>query len=273
MTDSSKRTNDPTSDSFLTYESLASQALSSVAQRTTTFQSSSHKRVIEVLAEIYVSTDAEERRSAVANLIDSGVSPEQFVTVHAKETAQLLGTLWADNKLSFVDVTIGVARLQETVRSMTQRQSSHFDLDAPEVLLAAPVQEDHVFGLFVVSEEFRKMGCVVQLALGYNREELRKLVSDSRFDLVGLSVSSRRNILHAKELVDTLRSGARSGTKVAIGGGATTFQDIDLLEATGADVVTSDPVEALEKTGLSKRIRSLGEPILKGGLLPVESNS
>ena len=82
-------------------------------------------------------------------IVDSGGSEIKF---------DRMGERWFANTLSFADVTIGAARLQETVRALDQRRSMDARAYGDRILLVVPHTEHHTLGVFVASQQFRRRG-------------------------------------------------------------------------------------------------------------------
>lgn len=202
------------------------------------------------LTEAYIDSDEQRRHDTLARVMGNGVSANDMIESVVPDTARYMGELWAHDKLSFADVTIGAARLQETVRVMCER---HADTDPaeerPSVLLIVPRAEQHTLGVFVAAEQFRRQGVLVHLTLGNNPSEIVRLARKHRFAMIGISASSRRMLASVRELVKTIKSGLPRVTPIIVGGPITSL-DINIKAMTGADHTTSDAAEALSFCGI-----------------------
>lgn len=241
-----------------THEVLAARALNLVMRPgRETFDETAddipYHAIIEALSEAFCADDPDMRRRAVSELLLSGVSGKEFIHSHAGDTARLLGDLWADNKISFAETTIGVARLQETVRTLA---ASH-ELDqmagvGSEILLVAPEGEHHLLGLFIACEAFQDAGCYVHLAFGQSPDEIRQLAQKTQFAMIGISVSSNRTVKEARAIVKKLRSGLTKNVPIVLGGSLMTdsLRHDELIAETGVNHITCDPLAALRHCGV-----------------------
>lgn len=255
MTDGTGR-NDralPALDQREEVEELAARAISVLASQSVAHgagQAELRDRALADLCDAFVSSESEARHRALARLLDRGVSSEQLVNVVIPETARMMGDRWFANKLSFAEVTIGAARLQETVRSIALRRGvSDIPPDAPSMLMIVPRLEHHTLGVFVAADQLRAKGVHVQIAVGMHDIEITHLVRKHRFPLIGISASSRRSLPAVRDLVTSLKSAVPKITPVVVGGGVTTL-GVDVKSITRADFVTNDPQEALVLAGL-----------------------
>ena len=88
-----------------------------------------------------------------------------------------------DDTLSFSQVTIGAARLQEIVRSLGHTDVSG-SVTVPlghRILLVIPPEEDHTLGAFVAANQFRRYGLWVHLAIRQSADEVAETVAIAGF--------------------------------------------------------------------------------------------
>ena len=171
------------------------------------------------------------------------------------EVARVLGQRWADDTLSFAEVSIGSARLQETVRALVARSITPLNdeagepLNAPRILLIVPQPEDHTLGTFVAADQFRRFGYAVDIIVDRPARQAALELRKHRYVMVGLTIGGRRTLASARELVDIIRNTATRATPVVLGGSFVETDD-DLKQATGVDHVAVSVRDALEKCGL-----------------------
>lgn len=231
---------------------LANEALARVVSETRGDPFVDYISTIDTFGAAVLSDDPEARNSIVARLVDQGVTAEKIISNYAPDTARHLGDLWGKNEISFVDVTIGVARLQETVRILSSRRSRlEYGPDTPQVLLIVPAEEDHIYGGLTAALDFEKVGCEVTFAVGHSLSELVSCCTNTNFDMIAVSSSSRRNVRNVQHIIATLRKSLRNPTSFVVGGRLTEMPDLDLIELTEADYVTSDVATALKFCGIT----------------------
>ena len=229
--------------------SLAVQALSVLKAKGGAIAPDYKSPQLEAICDAFVAPDEAERHEAISALQSHGLSNTDIIEHIIPTTAQLLGDRWFANDLSFADVTIGAARLQETIRALNAKVSRDQVLNGDSILLVVPRNEHHTLGVFVAAHKFRTLGVDVQLAVGMHPAQVAKMVKKYRFPAVGITSSGRRSLSAARELVDAVRKAVPKITPIVIGGGVTNLP-LDIKQITGADHVSSDPETVIDLCGL-----------------------
>ena len=202
------------------------------------------------LADAYTDVEDASRHEILDSLLDHGVAAEKIADEIVPVIALYMGRLWEFDRISFAEVSIAAARLQETVRSLTVDRSAEEPTDTEtRILLVAPAIETHTLGIFVLSEQFRRLGCTVHVCVGNSPREIVSLVRRTPFDMIGITAGSRRSLNSVREIVKELRAGVPRNNKIVLGG-AVTQLDLDLKLATGVDYVSNGVDDALAKCGL-----------------------
>ncbi|URF46672.1 cobalamin B12-binding domain-containing protein [Dinoroseobacter shibae] len=227
-------------------ERLAAKALQVLAETPEGARQDAPLAQLFALTEAYIAFDEVARHEILARIMKRGVTANDVIEAVVPATARYMGELWSTDKLSFADVTIGTARLQETVRNIGTRRIETRDTDAegPAIMLIVPRIEQHTLGVFVVAEQFRRLGVRVHMTLGNNQAEILRLVHLNNFALVGVTASCRRTLASVRDLVKTIRTGVPRITPIVIGGPVTDL-GLDIIAMTGADFVAGSAEEAL----------------------------
>lgn len=226
-------------------EALVSEAMSRVAFDKHRVATPDVDPITIALSSAVLSDDPDDRTIFISDLMAAGVTAEEVILTHTVNTARHLGELWSRNKISFVDVTIGVARLQETVRKLSGRHPITLPRGRrPNILLCLPDGEDHGFGLMVAAAEFEILGCRVTLSIGQISKEIMNLYKSQTFDMVGFSLSSNRRARAVAQLVKTLRTAPKS-TPIVLGGGLAQTPNAKLQAELGVDYLSPDAKSAL----------------------------
>jgi methylmalonyl-CoA mutase cobalamin-binding subunit len=144
-------------------------------------------------------------------------------------------------------VSIGVARMQAMVRRIGRDWTSNAAAEAASstVLLVIPEGEQHSFGGVLLAGQLRRQGISVRLEMGTSTRALRHIARDRSFDCAMISVACEEKLDHCRAVVDALRQGSGGRLWVAVGG-ALLDRRLDIKGRTGADVVTRDPLVALQ---------------------------
>jgi len=207
------------------------------------------------LSDAFIAPDNQRSHDALAAIREDGMSADDIIDHMIPATARLLGERWFADDISFADVTIGSARLQETVRALARRDQTGSRQRVqsgpmPAILLVLPRGEDHSLGLIVAADQFRRLGYEVVVAVDQQPRRIAAMVKARRFVMVGISVSGRRTLASARDIVEKIRAMVTRFTPIVLGG-ACIAPDRDLLTATGADHVVGDARGALRACGLS----------------------
>lgn len=197
--------------------------------------------------------DADELMGKVQAFLDRGVSPESIFVDLLAPSARRLGQLWETDACDFLDVTMGLWRLQEVMHE-TARLSSGTTKgreNPPSILLTPFPGETHSFGSLMVEEVFARAGWRSEVLLEPQRRELLKIVAGSSYDVVGLTISCDCLSSNLTDIITAIRSVSKSpSTKVIIGGRMVNAHP-ELVEQCGADGTATDAISALS---LAERI-------------------
>ncbi|GFE64629.1 hypothetical protein [Litoreibacter roseus] len=225
-------------------EELAAQALRVVSSKQCNPNAKGVDPRTEALAMSVVADDPNLRRATMSELMESGVSPNAFIHHFAGDAARYLGQLWSDNHVSFADVTIGTARIQEMVRQLVARRAPNRTDAGPKVLIAVPLTEDHVLGGLIAADAFDALGCMTRVMIGRSNTDIARIAKAEQFSMIGLSISSKRTVSGARQLIKELRDTVINRVPIVLSIGTMTDDD-EIKALTGADIVTSDPRAAV----------------------------
>jgi methanogenic corrinoid protein MtbC1 len=179
------------------------------------------------------------------------VRVHDMIDHYVPEAARRLGQDWHDNRRSFADVTIGVARLQGLLRDLVaqSREDAVRDASAPGVAVVVMENEFHTLGAMVLGQQLRRMGVSVQMVIGQTEAEILQSVAHDHFDAIFVSVSRAECLASVRKLVEKLKNATVAPTPVVIGGLAVRDEG-EIRVSTGADFVATDARDAVQKCGL-----------------------
>ncbi|MEQ9261080.1 MAG: cobalamin-dependent protein [Roseovarius sp.] len=208
------------------------------------------------LCEALVSESDTAHQAAVAQLMANGISSEELLQDFIPAAARLLGELWVDDKASFVDVTVGAARLQALFRTQNQAGSGRaLDRAIPlgkSVLMVVPEFEQHSLGAFVAADEMRRKGLWVHMGIGLDQRELAELIGGTRFSMIGLSLATWKSVEMVAEIVNYLRAELEAVPPLVVGG-----------------VAVEDKKKVVEESGVDHAVTTVGEALAVCGLQQV----
>ena len=228
-------------------EGLAEYALATLAAgsvgRQAAFSSSEVKDLCNALTE----PDDATYQQLFLNSIAGGGTSDDLIDRTIPDLAKQLGEDWATDKLSFADVTIGVSRLQQTVRLHGARKEID-GLKSPSeqrVLLVLPEHEQHSLGAFVLANQMRRRGILVQLALDCTPDQVDALIEDQSYMMIGLSLGAQRSLDQAHKFTKSARA-TGTNAKIILGGAALAEHSTDSASDFGADFLAKNAREALD---------------------------
>lgn len=211
-----------------------------------------HRRAIEAtevesFAQLCATGDRGACEAFVARLQDGGLQVENVLLDLVAPAAQHLGRRWEDDTLDFMSVTFGLVLMHELVHALGYEVH-----DGPQtagglrrVMLASAPGSQHVLGLSIVSEFFRKAGWQVVLEVSPSANELCRAVGNEWFDLLGVSVALDSQLADLPQLVGRLRRASRNaGAPVLLGGPAFAREGLR-AESFGAQGIGRDAREAM----------------------------
>lgn len=225
---------------------------------------------LNALGDAFLSDTPEKRYAMFARMRSDGMETSEMIDHIIPEVARILGQRWADDTISFADVTIGSARLQETVRALVAREvsstirganSPYRRLDranARRVLMVIPQPEQHTLGVFVAADQFRRLGFEADILVDHHPRQMALALRNKHYAMIGITVAGRRTLATAKELVKTVRASVTRVTPIVLGGSLVGAEQ-DLKRATGVDHVVNSVSNALMLCGLN--IAELDPPI------------
>lgn len=180
--------------------------------------------------------------------LDQGVSVESIYLDLLAPAARRLGEMWEDDSCDFVDVTMGLWRLQEVMRDVARRSPPIVDsLSAPRSALFAPMPGDqHSFGAIMIEDVFARAGWQSEVIPKPERRELLDAVSHRAFDLVGLTLSRDCPSSAISNLVKAIRSVSANPHISVLLGGRMINQNPAIVAEVGADGTGVDARAALD---------------------------
>jgi methylmalonyl-CoA mutase cobalamin-binding subunit len=233
---------------------FAIKALTMLASRRGPSPKRSREDQVKDLCDAVVHRDESRQHAVVAQLVASGVSTADVAEEYVALAARKLGEAWVDDVLSFSEVTIGAARLQEIVRALGHTDGGG-SVTVPlghRILLVIPPEEDHTLGAFVAASQFRRYGLWVHLAIGQSADEVAETVAAQDFEMIGISGAGRRSLDSVGRLVSTIKRRCPQCAPVVVGGNMCNLES-RVLDLTGADFVTTNPRQAMSFCGISTR--------------------
>ncbi|MEM9172036.1 MAG: cobalamin B12-binding domain-containing protein [Pseudomonadota bacterium] len=157
--------------------------------------------------------------------------------------AEALGQGWADDTMTFTDVTIAITKIRHLFVATAPLFPIHSidDVASPRSILLTTVPgEQHTFGLYLAVEVFRADHWQVWSGVPHSEEDLIRIVSEHPQDVVGLSIGSSRRLPQVARTVALVREHSRKRDVIIAAGGLMTSQQPDALADLGIDLIGED---------------------------------
>jgi len=188
--------------------------------------------------------------SALANayflkMRERGHSIDSLFVDFLAPTARHLGELWEQDRVDFIDVTLGVARLHELLEMFGLAEEIVGDDLRHRAILIAPPGEKHLFGIEMVAKFFRAAGWTVTLEIEQSQERTLRAVADEWVGCVGLTLSSDLHIPALARTIDLIRRHSLNPGVGVIVGGPAFGRDPELVAQVGADAAANDAPTAV----------------------------
>lgn len=172
--------------------------------------------------------------------------------------ARELGAMWEQDRVDFATATVSLGRLQRLMRQLSPdfgREVEH-PFHGRRVLLTQPEAEQHMFGLSMVAEFFRREGWDVLGGVAGVGVEPVAWVRRDWFDVVGFSIGSELGLPWLRDSIAAVRVASRNPSLVVLVGGPLFSLDPDRAGEVGADATTDGrSAPALAESLVSQRVQ------------------
>lgn len=164
--------------------------------------------------------------------------------------ARYLGELWETDLMNFSQVTLCVWRLQSLLHDLSpsfRADSSGAQRESAErrILLGTLPNQQHTFGLSILSEFFRRDGWVVLSIPAPEPGEIQGTLSKHWFDVLALSASMDGEVDDLGKTIKAARRTSQNPRLAVMVGGPLFLREPELAVVVGADAMSVDAPHAL----------------------------
>lgn len=179
--------------------------------------------------------------------IAEGTSVETICLDLLAPAARMLGEMWDRDECDFIDVTMGLWRLQEVMREIAARSPADLpSLNVPRSALFSPMPGDHHnFGTMMIEEVFSRAGWQSEALVKPDRRELLDRLSQRPFDLVGLTLARDCPSAALSNLIKAMRNASANPKIAVLVGGRMINENPGIVKDVGADGTGADALAAL----------------------------
>ncbi len=207
---------------------------------------------VELLCRYATTSDLRVTDAYVQSLSEEGMSEEAILLDLVSPAARRLGDMWNSDDMDFMTVSMGMIQLEQLVHRISRRSPSLIDAaddQGNRVLLVTPPEEQHTFGILLLSEFFRHAGWFVRSEPRAPQSDLRSIVKTQYFSVVGVSCSRGCLVDDLRHSIAGLRRASCNRGLVVLVGGALFTVNPSLAMHVGADGAAADASEAVVVAG------------------------
>lgn len=192
-------------------------------------------------------SDARDLLEFVDKCLARGSSVDAIYVDLLAPTARRLGEYWESDERDFVDVTMGLWRIQEILRELTLRipPPAIAGFGQRSALFSTMPGEQHSFGTLMIAECFYRAGWDADIMIEPSQSELISKFAGRHYDLIGLTVSLDCPKATLSGLVSAIRSVSNNPATRIMMGGRVINEDPGLIEECGADATAADAPSAV----------------------------
>lgn len=204
---------------------------------------------VERFVQLSLSMEADQLLGEVESLMAKGVGVEAVYVELLAPAARHLGKLWEDDACDFVDVTMGLWRLQQVLQEISARVPARIDTveaERKKALFLPMPGEQHYFGAQMLDDVFARSGWNTHLIMRPRRREMLDLLASESFDLLGLTLTRDCPSAGPRNLINVVRSVSRNKNISILVGGHMINQNPAVVAEVGADGTGADARAALE---------------------------
>lgn len=216
---------------------------------------------IDELCEALLSREDEAGARLVLKAQTGGMSIDTIYLGYLAVASRRLGKWWDQNRISFVEVTIGVGRICVIMRGLRRAfLPPHLPGSARNVLgFAATPGEPHTLGVTMAADMLRLAGWRVGLRVGLSHDALVDAFVGTDYPIIGLSAAGEHSLVPLARRIVALRI-CRPDAWILVGGelfgvnpGAATLVDADAVvtDATAAPALMQAHPDALAQAGMA----------------------
>ncbi len=213
---------------------------------------------LEDFVDALIAEDDERTERLIHALRQRGVLVGTVYVDLLAPAARMLGVMWEQDRVDFATATVSLGRLQRLMRQLSPdfgREVEH-PPHGRRVLLTQPESEQHMFGLSMVAEFFRREGWDVLGGVAGVGVEPVSWVRRDWFDAIGFSIGSETRLAWLRDTIAAVRLASRNPELVVLVGGPLFSTHPNWVSEVGADA-TSDGrhAPALAEALISQRVQ------------------
>lgn len=211
------------------------------------FEAGAGNERVGEFSDLVIRSNNDAAISYFKDMIADGSSVEGLFRDLLAPTARRLGVLWEEDINSILDVTQGLAHLQQLVHIFSPdfNDRTAASVSTKRALLMPMPGEQHTLGILLIEEYFRREGWHVWSGPPETLDELLALVGTMWFDMIGFSICRVSDAAAVKTKIDAVRKSCRNKNVTIMIGGRPFVDAPQLAIELGADATGADGPRAL----------------------------
>lgn len=197
------------------------------------------------LADIVLGSDLQAAVAYVIVLRDRGLPMETLFVELLEPAARYLGEMWDRDECDFIDVTLGVARLQKLLAIFNNTHHVPSLDKRRKVLMAMTPGDQHSFGVTMVERFLQAAGWDVHAELSGTVEDIVASTKERWFAVAGLTLASDQMIDSLKSTIVKLREHSQNRYIGIMVGGPSFTANPALAKEVGADATAPNAPSAV----------------------------
>jgi methanogenic corrinoid protein MtbC1 len=203
---------------------------------------------IATFTDLTIRAEASSLLDFVDNCLATGNSVESVYVNLLAPAARKLGVFWEEDSEDFVEVTMGLWRIQEVLHELALRVPPHSRSGhgRRSALFSTMPGEQHSLGTLMISECFQRAGWDTDVLMEPTQAELMDMLAQRPFDLIGLTISNdcSQNMLCG--LIKSIRSVSSNQQIRVMIGGRFVNENPSLIDECSADGTAIDATTAID---------------------------
>ena len=195
---------------------------------------------IAAFGALAIARDGAEAQAYFEKLHAGGRSIEWLCANLLAPTACHLGGLWEQDLCDFVDVTLGLGRLQEILARFGSPADTAVVDERHRALLISTPGEKHLFGVEIVAESLRGAGWRVRVERGCDAVRSAAAVAAEWVGVVGVTLSGEAGLETVARIIERVRRASINRHVGVIVGGPAFAENPPRVAQVGADAAAID---------------------------------
>ncbi len=197
------------------------------------------------LAHLVLGEDSSAAAQLVVELRTRGLAMDTLFLDLLEPAARHLGEMWERDECDFIDVTLGVGRLQALLALFNDTHRIPALFEKRCVFLTMTPGDQHFFGASMVEKFLRAGGWDVHAEEDATLQNIATSVADRWFAVAGLSLGAESRLDGLAEAISVIRRSSRNPAIGIMVGGPTFTHLPELVARVGADATAANAPAAV----------------------------